>query len=377
MLKRTQPLQVTAAFLCLAAGLVAARKEAPAGEAWDARAAAAYLDRRAEWWMSWPGAARDHGTFCISCHTAVPYALVRPSLRAALGETTPSADERRLLDNVLKRVRQWKEVAPFYGGENAARSRGTEAVLNAFILAGYDARDGKLGNDTQTALQEMWALQQTEGEGEGAWQWIQFNNEPWEAHDSQYYGAALAAVAIGSAPGDYRSRPEIQDRMRLLRQYLNRQFVKESPLNQAVALWASANWRDLLPPERRQSLIDDLKSRQEMDGGWSVGSLAWTWRDWSFKSLAKLWVRSEATPFHPKSDGYATGLITFALERAGVPWDDSHLQRARNWLVGNQNRKEGLWPAYSPNGRRDHAQGEGLFMNDAATAYAVLALTGH
>lgn len=57
--------------------------------------------------MSWPGAARDHGTFCISCHTAVAYALGRPALRSPSGETGLSDGERRRLDNVMKRVRLW------------------------------------------------------------------------------------------------------------------------------------------------------------------------------------------------------------------------------------------------------------------------------
>lgn len=50
---------------------------------WDQKAAAAYLDQRQSWWMEWPRAARDHETFCVSCHTAVPYALSRPGLRKA------------------------------------------------------------------------------------------------------------------------------------------------------------------------------------------------------------------------------------------------------------------------------------------------------
>src|SRR6202030_3821615 len=81
---------------------------------WDEKAAAAYLDQRLAWWTGWVGATRDHQTFCISCHTAVPYALSRPALRNELAEKTPSANERKLLDNVTKRVRLWKEVAPFY-----------------------------------------------------------------------------------------------------------------------------------------------------------------------------------------------------------------------------------------------------------------------
>src|ERR1700747_3551061 len=80
---------------------------------WDRKTAAAYLDSREDWWMAWPRAQRDHDTFCVSCHTAVPYALARPALRNALGEQVPSTNERRLLDNVTKRVRLWKEVAPF------------------------------------------------------------------------------------------------------------------------------------------------------------------------------------------------------------------------------------------------------------------------
>jgi hypothetical protein len=56
---------------------------------WDQKAAAAYLDQRAAWWMEWPKAARDHETFCVSCHTAVPYALSRPALRKSLAETAP------------------------------------------------------------------------------------------------------------------------------------------------------------------------------------------------------------------------------------------------------------------------------------------------
>src|SRR5579863_3743327 len=81
---------------------------------WSGKAAAAYLDGRMAWWESWPPAARDHGTFCVSCHTAAPYALGRPALRAALGEQGPSPVESKLLDNVTKRVRMWKDAGPFY-----------------------------------------------------------------------------------------------------------------------------------------------------------------------------------------------------------------------------------------------------------------------
>ena len=364
------------ACLCLVTAVFAADSVSSGGVegSWNPKTVAAYLDGRIDWWMHWPGAARDHETFCVSCHTAVAYMLARPSLRAA--GSKPSLGESRCLQNVAKRVHLRKEVQPFYGGANAGPSRGTEAVLNALILCNSDHASGQLSDDTRAAFSNMWSSQLTTGNSKGAWEWIQFNNEPWEAQDSQYYGAALAALAVGSAPGNYRSAPEIRIRAEWLREYLGRDFAKQSPANQAVVLWASADWPGLLSPRQRSALIDDLIKKQQPDGGWSLASLVWTWRDWSLKSLAKLYGRSEATPLNPKSDGYATGLITLALERSGISPTEAHLENARAWLVHNQ-RLDGRWPAYSLNGKRDHSYGEGLFMDDAATAYAVLALTVH
>src|SRR3989442_3771872 len=104
---------------CFAASLFVADESASAAESasWNDKTAAAYLDGRLAWWMGWPVGARDHETFCVSCHTVVPYAMARPALRAALAEQAPSPMERKLLDNVTKRVRMWKEVEPFYSDQ--------------------------------------------------------------------------------------------------------------------------------------------------------------------------------------------------------------------------------------------------------------------
>src|SRR5882724_5397708 len=119
--------------------------------AWNRKAAAAYLDQRATWWTTWPNAQRDHGTFCVSCHTALPYALARPALRTYAFPTPETRYEDRLLENVTKRVHLWKEIGPYYSdhADKAAESRGTEAVLNALILAHHDARDEQLSEDTR------------------------------------------------------------------------------------------------------------------------------------------------------------------------------------------------------------------------------------
>ena len=244
-------LNAGALFLAVAmlAGLLAALPQAAAGDpvGWNPKAAAAYLDQRQDWWQKWPPAARDRGTFCVSCHTAATYALARPALRGALGEAGPGATERALQENVTKRVTMWKDVEPFYpdqtrGLPKTSESRGTEAILNALILSGRDARSGSLTDDTRRAFDNLWALQFTKGDLAGGWAWLNFHYEPWEADGSAYYGASLAAIAAGIAPGGYAASPEIQDRMKLLRDYLTRSAEKQHLFNRATLLWASTTW---------------------------------------------------------------------------------------------------------------------------------------
>jgi squalene-hopene/tetraprenyl-beta-curcumene cyclase len=306
----------------------------------------------------------------------VPYALARPGLRGTLGEKAPSQNERRLQEGVIKRVRLWGEVEPYYSGaDKTLQSRGTESVLDALILASADARTGQLSDDARVAFNHMWELQEKSGDQKGAWPWLDFGNEPFEANDSLYYGAALAAIAVGTAPDNYRATPWLQNNLKLLADYIGRESERQSLMNQVVSLWASTKWPGLLSPSRQKSIIDNVLGKQQSDGGWGLSSIGWTWRGATLRSLANLWLRSDDTPLAGKSDGYATGLVVFVLGQTGVPFEDAHLQRGRSWLMRNQNPTEGRWPGYSLVNRRDTSSGTGRFMSDAATAYAVLALT--
>ena len=330
------------------------------------RAAAAYLDGRLNWWVGWKTAARDHDTFCVSCHTVLPYALARPTLRAALAEQAPSAVERKVLDNVIKRVRIWDEAQPFYP-DNAkdalktAESRGTESVLNAIVLTASDAAAGHLSPDTRLALQNMWGQQLKTGETKGAWPWLQFHNAPWEG-DSQFWGTTLAAVAVGAAPGNYRSLPEIQEGLDLLREYLSREQSSQILIDRVALLWASAKLPGLLTASQKKSITEEALSKQQADGGFSLSAFVGGWK------------RRDNTPLESKNDGYATGVVALALLETGMPPAEPHLQRALTWLMQNQDPNEGRWLAYSLNKQRDLTTDIGRFMSDAATAYAVLAL---
>ena len=377
---KPRPLGLSALLSLVATTLLSCSQPAPiASRSWDAKTAAAYLDYREGWWSQWSVSARDHGTFCVSCHTAMPYALSRPALRVALSEQGPSGNERKLIDDVTTRVRLWKNMGPYYSGEGydpkSAESRGTESVLNALILSSYDSPNGIITADTRAAFDNMWALQQTAGESRGAWSWLQFDMEPWEANDSGYYGATLAAIAVGIAPENYRSSPEIQGNLKELREYLNRQSSRQSTINRTFLLWASTKLPELLSPKRQQAIINEILGKQQSDGGWRMASLAWRPNGWNLASLLNMWFKADGTPLEGKSDGAATGIVTLALQEAGVARDNAQLKRGLFWLNNNQDVNTGYWPASSVNKRRSPSSDIGRFMSDAATAYAVLALT--
>lgn len=366
----------TAAVCGLALAAVACSQRgvaAPEGS-WDPKAAAAYLDRRMEWWSTWKDSARDHDTFCFSCHTAVPYALARPALSVALHEPAAAAPERRLMNDVRRRVRLWNETSPFYtdqyvGPGKSGESRGTEAVLSALMLAWDDARTGRLSADTTTAFDHMWAEQHSSGDSAGAWSWLDFDLSPWEVADAQYYGAALAALAVGLAPENYRSRPQIQQPLQRLREYLAREYPAQSLHHRLVLGWAETKLPGLLDTGQREALIAELLRAQNPDGGWSLSAL-----------LPK---SADALLTHPDSDGYATGLVTLVLEQTAMPQAAPAVGRSLAWLERNQlghggswiRGQEGFWTARSLNKWRNPWSNVGRFMSDAATGYAVLALT--
>jgi hypothetical protein len=130
-------------------------------------------------------------------------------------------------------------------------------------------------------------------------------------------------------------------------------------------LWAAAQLPGLLEPDRQNAIIAELLEKQQADGGWSLSSLSGGWK------------RADGTSQETKSDGYATGLITFVFQQAAISTENANLKRGLAWLAANQDKTEGSWPAYSLNkNKENHISPEtALFMNDAATSYAVLSLT--
>ncbi len=355
--------------------LVACPMARAAGErkSWKPDEALKYLDERQEAWFTFSSADRGEGetrTSCVSCHTVLPYALARPVLRKLVGAET--ATPKKLLAQTRMRVENWKELDSgafglFYDSNvrKKKESWGTEAVLNTVILAFDDRIQGRRSpsDGTKQAFSNLWQTQVQTGDNQGTWDWLDFNMGPWEWKEARYFGASLAAIAIGTAPGYYipGADADTDARVMLLRDYLKDGFQRQNLHNRVWGLWASTKVEGILTKAEQKELIDQLLDQQHDDGGWSLSSLG-------------TWVRSDGTAQESESDGYATGLVLHVVQIAGVPKSDVKIAKGLDWLKSNQSTT-GAWRGVSVNKKRDSASHWGKFMSDAATAFAVLALS--
>src|ERR1700722_4552491 len=79
---------------------------------------------------------------------------------------------------------------------------------------------------------------------------------------SAYYGATLAALAVATAPKQFRSSPDIQAQLNSLRDYLNTRYATQSVLNHAALLLASTKIPDLVEADRQKAIVQELLAGQ-------------------------------------------------------------------------------------------------------------------
>ncbi len=113
---------------------------------------------------------------------------------------------------------------------------------------------GHLSERTRMAFDNAWALQSKSGPDAGAWVWQNFDYTPWESKESQYHWAALMALAVGSAPDNYRNDPKIAANLAALRSYLQSHYDAQPLVNKIVALWAGKYFPGVLTRDQSVAL---------------------------------------------------------------------------------------------------------------------------
>ena len=212
---------------------------------------------------------------------------------------------------------------------------------------------------SQKAFDQLWALQSSEGPSKGGWRWYAANLDPWENAESGRYGASLAAVALTQTPAEYRETAKVREQAAALNAYLM-DSIDSRRLHDRLALLLA---RSFIPDSLRQSITADALAqaagRRRMDD-----RIART-VDGSPRCAALR---------HAGSNAYATAFTAVALLRGGVPASDPKLAKALTWLQSHQDPATGAWAAMSMNKRYPEGSMESRFMQDAATAFASLAL---
>ncbi|MBN9659373.1 MAG: hypothetical protein J0H49_14405 [Acidobacteria bacterium] len=331
---------------------------------WSPKLAADYLDNRQKEWFAW-GPSKSLGGPCLSCHTGVTYLMARPSLRQVLGENQPAEHETGLLNALRARVdkNEAKEYAPGITKEPmASQAIGVEAIFAALFLARADEASGSMSPATKQAFDRLWRLQQKSGPLQGAWQWYVFNSDPYETPDSPFFGATLAALAVGSTPASYREQEQVKAGTAALKAYFAAASASQPLHNRLMLLWAAQKLPGLLPKAAMKSIVEETLSKQNEDGSWSTESLG-PWKQ-----------HPDAKPV-PGANSYATAVAAYLLQTGGVPASDRRMSAALAWLRAHQDPQAGFWESTSMNKVYPAGAMPGLFMRDAATSFAVMALT--
>jgi squalene-hopene/tetraprenyl-beta-curcumene cyclase len=229
-------------------------------------------------------------------------------------------------------------------------NRTAQSVILAAALATHDSRtSGTLHPTTRQVLDRMWTFQREDG----SWAWpIRCKWPPSEI--DEYFGVALAALAVGMAPGDYRKTPQAVRGLEKIRGYLSRNRAA-TPYQRGMLLWASRQLDGVLADADEKATVQELLSLQRPDGGWSFASLG-------------NWQRSDGKPQDTTtSDGYGTGFAIYLLRLAGLAEGHSQIQKGIEWLKTHQ-RQSGRWFTRSANKDNKH------YITHEGTAFAMMAL---
>ena len=305
----------------------------PVRKTFSAELAARYLDNAS---LNWQKRRK-----CVTCHTNAPYLMARPALRPALKD---SGEVRSFFESYY--LARWEQG-------NKEPEKPYRPVVVGAALAFNDAQTtGALSDTTRKTLDLMWT---TQGEN-GAWNWAKCGWAPMEIDD--HYGVTLAALATGIAPGGYAETETAKAGLDKVRKYLASEPAP-SLHHRIMIAWASLRVGGLMGKHEREKVLQEMLSKQLVDGGWATPAFLVDWE--AFK-------RKDQKPHDPSTaDAYGTGLALVVAREMGIPAKDPRLQKGVVWLKSNQ-RESGKWFTRSP------TKDSNNYFTNIGCAFAVLGL---
>ncbi|MFO0556137.1 MAG: hypothetical protein U0271_47610 [Polyangiaceae bacterium] len=315
--------------------------------------ASVWMSRRVDDWRRNTPQVGNNFACATTCHTSVPFATALHSTNLVERESPASWLESGVRERVMSNP-DWRSATPYYGtpaSDDGKRSLGSEAVLNALVLAGADDREA-----ADRAFVHLWRAQREDG----GFDWMDYNLAPWENGD-EFVGAALAALALRTRyrgaslekickPAASHALTEPEER---LASFLYKRREKATGFARAFALWATAELPLAFSDEDGAHGVALLRASQNDDGGFS----------WSSLGVEAQGAESDATPT-------ATALLAMCGSRTRLDAETrSAARRALAWLARHQ-AEDGSFEARSPN--VDSARNHSL-ARDAAAGYTVTA----
>jgi len=243
---------------------------------------------------------REQAT-CISCHHNAMPALAAAAARKK-GIEVDAARVRKNLDDILTFFSS--SVPRMMLGDPAV---GGEAITTGYAQMALAAEGHPL--DTVTGVMTHWLLARQMPDGR--WLGNGLNRPPSEY--SLISHTAIAAGGLRSYPLPGR-RSEVEESLARAGRWLR--AAKPSSAEERGMRLMGLVWTDA-PRAVVTAAIDEIRDRQEPDGGWS-----------QFGRTA--------------ADAYATGLSLYALRVAGVPASDEMYRKGVAFLLGTQ-YQDGTW----------------------------------
>ena len=247
------------------------------------------------------------------------------------------------------------------GEKPAGGLQGVETIFRAMFLSREplssraDAAQ-TMSAHSQKAFDQLWALQKARGRRKADGDGTRRISIPGRTPSPAAWRIARRRCAHANA-SRVSQTAKVREQAAALNAYLM-DSIDSRRLHDRLALLLAGSF---IPDSLRQSITADALSAQQADGGWTIESLGPL--DGARRCATG---NRQPTPTRRRSP-------PFALLRGGVARINQDLQ-ATAWLQSHQDPQPGAWSAMSMNKRYPDGSMESRFMQDAATAFASLAL---